>query len=97
MLAEQSIKQKTEVRQEFILPIDQVLNLKRLAASRHVSENELVARALDIFLGMADSFEEEGERNGWYRLTEPSLARVWENDGDAIYDNWREIYGVPER
>jgi hypothetical protein len=43
-----------EVRQEFILPIDQVLNLQRLAAGRHVSENELVAKALDIFRGMAE-------------------------------------------
>jgi excisionase family DNA binding protein len=23
--------------------------------------------------------------------------KTWDNDADAVYDNWREIYGVPER
>ena len=31
------------------------------------------------------------------RLAEPSLARLWDNDEDAVYDRWRELYGVPER
>ncbi len=33
----------------------------------------------------------------WARLTESSFAKDWDNEDDAIYDNWREIYGVPER
>ena len=34
----------------------------------------------------------------WETLaSEPSLRRVWDNDEDAIYDNWRELYGVPAR
>ena len=34
----------------------------------------------------------------WYTLiSQAALARVWDNDEDAIYDNWRELYGVPAR
>lgn len=86
----------TEVRQEFILPIDQVQHLQRLAARHHISENELVTKALAIFLELADLFEEDSERRGWYRLAEPSLLRIWDNEGDAMYDNWRKLYDVPE-
>lgn len=25
-----------------------------------------------------------------------ALMEVWDNDDDAIYDNWRELYGVSE-
>ena len=27
-------------------------------------------------------------------ISEASLSRVWENDQDAVYDNWRDLYGV---
>lgn len=87
---------EVKVRHEFVLPADQVLNLQRLAANRHVSENELVSKALDIFLDLTNLFGDENERRGWYRLAEPSLLRVWDNDEDAVYDNWRQLYGVPE-
>jgi len=34
----------------------------------------------------------------WYALTsQAALARDWDNEDDAIYDNWRELYGVPAR
>src|SRR5437867_3955094 len=25
-----------------------------------------------------------------------SLADVWDNEADAVYDNWKELYGVKE-
>jgi len=28
--------------------------------------------------------------------SEAAFAEVWDNDEDAIYDNWRELYGVSE-
>ncbi len=31
---------------------------------------------------------------GWAMLSHDSFARDWDNDKDAIYDNWRERYGV---
>ena len=33
----------------------------------------------------------------WTLVSELSLRRVWDNGEDAIYDNWRELYGVPAR
>lgn len=65
-----------KVRHKFVLPAHQVLNLQRLAANRHVSENELVSKALDIFLDLVNLFDDDSERRGWYRLAEPSLLRV---------------------
>ncbi len=37
------------------------------------------------------------ERRIWSRLSEASLARVWNNEADAAYDNWRELYGLSAR
>jgi adenine-specific DNA-methyltransferase len=34
---------------------------------------------------------------GWSFLSEGSLQRIWDNEEDAAYDNWRELYGVPAR
>ena len=32
----------------------------------------------------------------WTKLSEASFAEDWDNEKDAVYDNWREIYGVRE-
>jgi len=34
---------------------------------------------------------------GWYwmRLSEASFARDWDNENDAAYDDWKNLYGVP--
>lgn len=32
----------------------------------------------------------------WMRLAESTSAKDWDNEFDAAYDNWREIYGVKE-
>lgn len=31
----------------------------------------------------------------WERLSLDTFQRDWDNVEDAIYDNWRELYGVP--
>ena len=33
----------------------------------------------------------------WASVAEDSFAKDWDNPQDAIYDNWREIYGVSAR
>ena len=30
------------------------------------------------------------------RMALASLAELWDNEEDAIYDNWKELYGVEE-
>ena len=42
--------------------------------------------------------EEEGEKDDTFgHLSLAALSDLWNNDEDAIYDNWRELYGAPER
>jgi excisionase family DNA binding protein len=36
------------------------------------------------------------EGPAWTRLSEDSFARDWDNEKDAVYDKWRELYGVRE-
>jgi hypothetical protein len=71
--------------------------LRRLAESRKTSEDQIVEKALDIFFSLTDLFDDQARRQGWSLLSEDSLQRVWDNDADAAYDNWRELYGVPTR
>jgi len=45
-----------------------------------------------------DDFDDESPvaRDAWVRLAESAFSRDWDNELDAIYDNWRELYNVPE-
>ena len=40
--------------------------------------------------------EPEGEAD-WAAMSLSTFHRDWDNAEDAIYDNWRELYGVPAR
>jgi hypothetical protein len=71
--------------------------LAQLAHERSTTEDALVAEALDLLFGLTDEGSAEEERRVWQTLNMKSLERVWDNDADAVYDNWRELYGVPER
>jgi hypothetical protein len=39
----------------------------------------------------------EAEERDWAAGAATAFARDWDNSDDAIYDNWREHYHVPER
>ncbi len=67
-----------------------------MADSRDMSESRVVEKALELLFGMDDSLDLDLDRETLYRLSEPSLLRIWDNDSDAVYDNWRDIYGLPE-
>jgi hypothetical protein len=41
--------------------------------------------------------EAEAEEQDWAAGAAKAFARDWDNSEDAIYDNWREHYHVPER
>lgn len=86
----------TPVKREFALPRDQVNRLQSLAAARQISESRVVEKALDVFFSLAEVFDQDLDRQMLYQLSEPSLLRVWDNDPDAAYDNWRELYDVSE-
>lgn len=71
------------------------IRLQQLAQTRALSEEQIIEKALSILFSLSEIFDEHSERRGWSFLSEDSLARVWDNEEDAIYDNWREYYGVP--
>ena len=70
-------------------------HLSRLAHIKALSEDQLIEKALDVLFSLADLLESRSERQGWSFLSEDSLRRIWDNDKDAIYDNWRELYAPP--
>ena len=41
--------------------------------------------------------EDENEQRAWLKLADSSFVKDWDNEKDAIYDNWRELYGVRDR
>jgi hypothetical protein len=40
---------------------------------------------------------ESGEETDWSAMSLDTFQRDWDNAEDSIYDNWRELYGVPAR
>ncbi len=70
--------------------VSDILNsAKRLTAM----ERLMLAKLLldDI---VSDEVEDESD---WQALSLSALQKDWDNPEDAIYDNWRELYGVPAR
>ncbi|HSN76057.1 MAG TPA: hypothetical protein VL334_13355 [Anaerolineae bacterium] len=86
----------TPVKREFVLPRDQVNRLQSLAETRQISESRVVEKALDVFFSLAEVFDQDLDRQALSQLSELSLLRVWDNDPDGAYDNWRELYDIPE-
>jgi hypothetical protein len=40
--------------------------------------------------------EDAEETDHFDRMALASLSGLWDNEEDAIYDNWKELYGVEE-
>ena len=40
---------------------------------------------------------EIGDEEDWQQLGLAAFEKEWDNEEDAIYDDWRTIYGVPAR
>ena len=87
----------TAVEKHIRLSTEHADRLSRLARTKGLSEDQIVEKALDILFSLTDLFDERTERRGWSFLSEDSLRRIWDNEEDAAYDNWRELYGVPAR
>ncbi len=85
------------VEKHIWLSTERADRLSRLARSQEINENQIIEKALDILFNLTELFDERAERQGWSFLSEASLQRIWDNEEDAIYDNWRELYGVSTR
>jgi hypothetical protein len=85
------------IEKRFLLSPERAYQLGRLAQAKAVSEDKIIEKALDILFSVTELVDEQSERRGWSVVSENSLRRVWQNDQDATYDSWRELYGVPTR
>ncbi|MBI3914461.1 MAG: hypothetical protein HY327_09815 [Chloroflexi bacterium] len=83
------------IEKQIRLSSERAARLNHFAKLRAVSEDEIVAKALDILFNLAELLDERTEQRGWSFLSEESLEHLWNNDKDAVYDNWRGLYGVP--
>lgn len=88
---------QSTVKRTVRLPQEQANRLRRLAQDSQQSEEQIIAKALDILFYLNDILDVKSERKGWSLLSEASLARVWDNEQDAAYDNWQKLYDVPTR
>jgi len=77
------------------LSAERAERLDCLAQAHQIQEDRIIEKALDILFSLTDLFNERTERQGWSFLSEAALQRVWDNEEDGVYDNWRELYGVP--
>jgi predicted transcriptional regulator len=77
------------------IPAEMAERLNQIAQAEHISENELITKALDMFFSLAD--DASLDRRDWTISSEGAFSKVWDNEDDARYDRWREIYGVPAR
>jgi hypothetical protein len=72
--------------------VSKVLNVTQQFSS---TERLLLAKLLldSIVAHEIVAHEIEGDAD-WQRLGLAAFERDWDNPDDAIYDNWRELYGV---
>lgn len=90
-------EQLATIEKHIIISRDHADRLGQLAQAQQVSEDDVIARALDLLFSLTRGSAAPAERAGWSALSDPALSRIWDNDEDAAYDNWRELYAVPER
>jgi len=84
------------VEKHIRLSSERAERLNRLAQAHQLDEDQVIEKALDILFSLTDLLDAQAERPSWSVMSKESLGRVWDNDEDAIYDNWRELYAVPE-
>ena len=66
----------------------------RLRAKRFGKQFRL--RLEDIERAAQPAFSAVEELSHFDRMALASLAQLWDNDEDAIYDDWKELYGLEE-
>lgn len=62
-------------------------HLSDLAKRLDLTENDVVAKALDILSSRIDLFDQSAKRQGMSALSQHSLEQTWKNDQDAAPDD----------
>ena len=63
--------------------------VKRLTTVERLALAKLLLESV-----MADELDDE---TNWSAMSLDTFQRDWDNTEDAIYDNWKELYGLPTR
>ena len=71
----------------------------RIAEVLSVADRLTSAERLFVARWLLDSVltKEIDDEVDWQELSLSALEKDWDNEEDAIYDNWRTHYGVPAR
>ena len=71
----------------------------RIAEVLNVADRLTVAERLFTARWLLDSVltREIDDNEDWQQLGLVAFEKEWDNEEDAIYDDWRTIYGVPAR
>jgi hypothetical protein len=64
------------------------------AARRFTAKERLVLAKLLLDSLVVDEVEDKVD---WLKMSLTAFEQDWDNPDDAIYDQWRELYGVPAR
>jgi hypothetical protein len=67
--------------------------LTTVAARQGISTAELIQRLIEAFL----TDDERADAADWQVLGLSAFEAEWDNPEDAVYDRWREHYGVGAR
>ena len=71
----------------------------RIAEVLNVADRLTLAERLFTARWLLDSVLtwEINDNEDWQQLGLVAFEKEWDNEEDAIYDDWRTIYGVPAR
>lgn len=65
------------------------------AKTRRFTTSERLVLAKLLLDSLVD--DEQAFEGDWHKMSLAAFEKEWDNPDDAIYDNWREEYGVPAR
>ncbi len=87
----------TIIEKSIQLSADRVERLHHLAQTRQVSEDQLIAQALDVYFSLSEGSTTPKDKEDWSLVSEEALGRIWDNEADDAYDDWKGLYGSPAR
>lgn len=73
------------------LPAELLAEIDQLARQEKRTRSELFREAARRYLEVKSQVLSwtASDRRSWAALSESALRRIWDNDKDAAYDNWR--------
>jgi hypothetical protein len=89
------VKVQPSVKVHITLSGQPAERLSAAAAEQGVSVTEWLQVALERLLRAGE--EEHAAMEGWQTLGLAAFEAGWDNPDDAVYDDWRQAYGVPAR